>query len=97
MCLWFRAQLVACIRAKLSSLSSPPSSTSAKMLTSLAISHYCTCSKGCKPDFHQQSCDLDEATGMTQFKMIPMDHVDWPLDDYEQDTPQLRISVRNSV
>jgi hypothetical protein len=37
-CLWFRAQLIACMRAKVSSLSSHLSSTSAKMLTSLAIS-----------------------------------------------------------
>jgi hypothetical protein len=37
-CLWFRVQLVACMRTKLSSLSSFLSSTSVKILTSLAIS-----------------------------------------------------------
>jgi hypothetical protein len=42
---------------------------------------------GCKPDFQPQSCDLDEAAVMMQFKLIPMSQVDWPFSDYEQYTP----------
>jgi len=42
---------------------------------------------GCKPDFEPQSCDLDEAAVMMQFKLIPVSHVDWPLSDYEQYSP----------
>jgi len=43
--------------------------------------------KGCKPDFQLQSCDMDEAAANMQFQLIPMTHVDWPGDDYEQYTP----------
>jgi hypothetical protein len=43
--------------------------------------------KGCKPDFQPQSCDLDEAAASMQFKLIPMNNVDWPLADYEEYKP----------
>ncbi|RCV32865.1 hypothetical protein SETIT_7G037200v2 [Setaria italica] len=43
--------------------------------------------KGCKPDFQPQSCDLDEAAASMQFKLIPMNSVDWPLADYEEYSP----------
>ncbi|XP_066346718.1 G-type lectin S-receptor-like serine/threonine-protein kinase LECRK4 [Miscanthus floridulus] len=43
--------------------------------------------KGCKPDFEPQSCDLDEAAVMMQFKLTPISRVDWPLSDYEQYSP----------
>jgi hypothetical protein len=43
--------------------------------------------KGCKPDFQPQSCDLDEAAVMMQFKLIQMSRVDWPFSDYEQYSP----------
>ncbi|XP_012703125.1 G-type lectin S-receptor-like serine/threonine-protein kinase LECRK4 [Setaria italica] len=43
--------------------------------------------KGCKPDFQPQSCDLDEAAAIMQFKMIPMNNVDWPLADHEEYSP----------
>ncbi|CAO2034142.1 unnamed protein product [Urochloa humidicola] len=43
--------------------------------------------KGCKPDFQPQSCDLDEAAARMQFKLVPVNSLDWPLADYEQYTP----------
>jgi hypothetical protein len=43
--------------------------------------------KGCKPDFEPQSCDLDEAAVMMQFKLTSMSRVDWPFSDYEQYSP----------
>ncbi|CAL5028630.1 unnamed protein product [Urochloa decumbens] len=41
-------------------------------------------SKGCKPDFQPQSCDLDEAGATKQFQFVTMTNVDWPQCDYEQ-------------
>ncbi|CAN6234399.1 unnamed protein product [Urochloa humidicola] len=41
-------------------------------------------SKGCKPDFQPQSCDLDEAGATKQFQFVTMTNVDWPECDYEQ-------------
>ncbi|CAO2034143.1 unnamed protein product [Urochloa humidicola] len=41
-------------------------------------------SKGCKPDFQPQSCDLDEAGATKQFQFVTMINVDWPQCDYEQ-------------
>lgn len=43
--------------------------------------------KGCKPDFALQSCDLSEAQVLEQFKMIPMNHIDWPHRAYEEYYP----------
>ncbi|CAN6247667.1 unnamed protein product [Urochloa humidicola] len=41
-------------------------------------------SKGCKPDFQLQSCDLDEAGATKQFQFVTMTNVDWPQSDFEQ-------------
>ncbi|BAS89678.1 G-type lectin S-receptor-like serine/threonine-protein kinase LECRK1 [Oryza sativa Japonica Group] len=42
--------------------------------------------KGCKANFQQQSCDLDEATMIDEFDLIPMKGIDWPSADYESFT-----------
>ncbi|CAM0907972.1 unnamed protein product [Alopecurus aequalis] len=43
--------------------------------------------KGCRPEFVQQSCDLDEAAAIAQFEMSPINRVDWPYSDYEKYNP----------
>jgi len=42
---------------------------------------------GCKPNFQPQSCDLDEADAVSQFQLMAMYHVNWPLADYEKNSP----------
>lgn len=39
--------------------------------------------RGCKQDFEPQNCNLDEASALAQFDLIPIRGVDWPLSDYE--------------
>ncbi|KAL5983358.1 hypothetical protein ACLOJK_017442 [Asimina triloba] len=40
--------------------------------------------KGCMPNFTTQSCETDESSRAgPQFRLFPVDNVDWPLADYE--------------
>ncbi|KAL5983363.1 hypothetical protein ACLOJK_017447, partial [Asimina triloba] len=44
--------------------------------------------KGCMPNFTTQSCETDESSRAgPQFRLFPVDNVDWPLADYEHYKP----------
>ncbi|XP_037447199.1 G-type lectin S-receptor-like serine/threonine-protein kinase LECRK2 [Triticum dicoccoides] len=43
--------------------------------------------KGCKQDFAPHSCDLDDTESTQQFKLLPMNNINWPFGDYERHSP----------